>query len=307
MTAITGNFGLTKPDKEDFYDIEVQNENMEVIDQKLKELETGVDQIREGVESHRSDYVRQPGAGTTTGSTNKYSLTLSPIPAAYVDGMGIVLKINTDSTAASTINVNGLGAKPLKKANGNDVTNMKSGGIYTYRYNSTAGNFILQGEGGEYGNVMAANVDSGILFGTELGLQTGSSTKKKWASGTGAVPFIYTYDAVHGWSVIKINVPLTFKANYIMAYCPVAGANSSYFGRMTIYDLVANVACSPNYNYTSVKTINVDGSISVGSFGYTQGYINDTGFEIVLSGVNDFDSRYPPTISGITFNWVAVG
>ena len=55
MTAITGNFGLTKPDKEDFYDIEVQNENMEVIDQKLKELETGVDQVQDALESHVGD------------------------------------------------------------------------------------------------------------------------------------------------------------------------------------------------------------------------------------------------------------
>ena len=168
MTAITGNFGLTKPDKEDFYDIEVQNENMEVIDQKLKELETGVDQVQDALESHRSDYVRQPGAGTTTGSANTYSLTLSPIPAVYVDGMGIVLKINTDSTAASTINVNGLGTRPLKKANGTDITNLKTNGVYTFRYNATSGNFILQGEGGA-GNAVASDLLSGKTASTDAG------------------------------------------------------------------------------------------------------------------------------------------
>ncbi len=180
MAASTNNYNLTKPSPEDFYDIEVQNENLEVIDGKLKELETGVDQVRDGFEGHLGDYVRQPGAGATTGSANTYSLTLSPVPTAYVDGMGIVIKIHVDSTAASTINVNALGAKPLKKANGTDVTNLKAGGIYTFRYNSTAGNFMLQGEGGEYGNATAADVKSGVTFGTETGLQTGTNTNKKY-------------------------------------------------------------------------------------------------------------------------------
>ena len=55
MAASTSNYRLTKPSPEDFYDIEVQNENLEVIDQKLKELETGVDQVREGFEGHLGD------------------------------------------------------------------------------------------------------------------------------------------------------------------------------------------------------------------------------------------------------------
>jgi len=55
LTAITENYGLTKPAKEDFYDIEVQNGNMETIDLALKELETDVAQVREELELHRSD------------------------------------------------------------------------------------------------------------------------------------------------------------------------------------------------------------------------------------------------------------
>lgn len=111
--------------------------------------------------------------GTTTGSANTYAVTLTPAPSAYTDGMLVSVKINVDSTGASTLNVNGLGAKPLKKSNGFDVTNLKANGVYTFRYNSTTGNFILQGEGGS-GNATSADllvgktasVDSGDIVGT---------------------------------------------------------------------------------------------------------------------------------------------
>jgi hypothetical protein len=58
------------------------------------------------------------------------------------------LKINADSTGATSIKINSLTAIQLRKANGSAITNLKANGIYTFRYNATTGNFILQGEGG---------------------------------------------------------------------------------------------------------------------------------------------------------------
>lgn len=99
-------------------------------------------------DAHLADYVKHPGYGVATGSANAYEVTINPAPTSYVEGMAIVIKINVDNTGPSTINVNGLGAKAIKKPNGNDVSagNLKSGSIYTLRYNGA--NFILQGEGG---------------------------------------------------------------------------------------------------------------------------------------------------------------
>jgi hypothetical protein len=98
--------------------------------------------------SIKSDYIRQPGYAAATGTANAYAVTLNPAPTAYVEGMAVAVKINVDNTGAATINVNGLGAKPIKKPNGSDVSagNLKAGSVYTLRYNGT--NFILQGEGG---------------------------------------------------------------------------------------------------------------------------------------------------------------
>lgn len=120
-----------------------------------------------------ADYVRTPGYGVATG-TNAYAVTLNPAPIAYKDGMGLVVKINTASTGATTINVNRLGAKPILKANGTAMTDFKAGVVYSLRYNGT--NFYLQGEGGNekevisntvnliLGNYMTTYVDEQYLY-----------------------------------------------------------------------------------------------------------------------------------------------
>ena len=108
-----------------------------------------------------------------TGSANIYAVTISPAPASYVEGLALASKINVDNTEASTINVNGLGAKSIKKPNGNDVSasNLKTGSIYSLRYNGV--NFILQGSDSA-GNAISAEVLSGKTFSNDSGDQTGT-------------------------------------------------------------------------------------------------------------------------------------
>lgn len=122
-----------------------------------------------------ADYVRQPGYAADSGAANVKAVTLSPVPVAYADGMAVAFKNAVLNTGATTINVNGLGAKTIVKANGSALAsgNLKAGSIYTVRYNATTGNFILQGEGGEYGTAGATDVLAGETIGTETGLVTG--------------------------------------------------------------------------------------------------------------------------------------
>lgn len=121
----------------------------------------------------QDDYTKIIPYAVATGSANTYAVTLSPAPIAYGAGMAVTAKINIANTGASTLNINSLGAIPIKKANGNDVTsgNLKLNGVYTFRYDGT--NFILQGEGGEYGTATAVEVLSGYTLGTENGLVNG--------------------------------------------------------------------------------------------------------------------------------------
>ncbi|MGN7409975.1 hypothetical protein [Sporosarcina sp. SAFN-010] len=125
--------------------------------------------------THKADYVKHPGVAKSNNIANAYSVTLDPSPGSYLEGMGIVVTANADSSGATTLNVNDLGAKPVLKANGKPVTNLKNNGVYTVRYNPSAigtGAFILQGEGGS-GNLQPNQALKGYTFSNDEGDQVG--------------------------------------------------------------------------------------------------------------------------------------
>ena len=45
MATTTTNYGLTKPDGADFYDVDVQNDNMDIIDKQMKANANGIEQL----------------------------------------------------------------------------------------------------------------------------------------------------------------------------------------------------------------------------------------------------------------------
>lgn len=141
--------------------------------------------IKQGFAAHKADYLKHTGYAVATGSANAYVATLNPALSAYAEGVSLRLKVNVANTGASTVNVNGLGTKAIKKSNGNDVAsgNLKAGSVYTLAYDGTS--FILQGEGGEYGTAVASDVLTGKTIGTEDGIVSGTLTPgKRYLTGT---------------------------------------------------------------------------------------------------------------------------
>jgi hypothetical protein len=118
--------------------------------------------------THTADYLKHTGYAVATGSANTYVATLNPALSAYAEGVSLRLKINLANTGASTVDVNGLGAKAIKNGKGNDVAtgNLKAGVIYTLAYDGTS--FILQGEGGS-GTATAPDVLAGKTATTDVG------------------------------------------------------------------------------------------------------------------------------------------
>lgn len=55
------------------------------------------------------------------GGSDSYSITLSPALSSYANGQLINFKANTKNTGAASLNVNGLGAKTIKKDQGADL------------------------------------------------------------------------------------------------------------------------------------------------------------------------------------------
>jgi hypothetical protein len=237
--------------------------------------------------------VKHPGTGITTNSGNTYSVTLNPVPTSYVDQMGVVLTINADSTGASTINVNGLGAKPIKKANGNDVTNLKANGVYTLRYNLATGNFILQGEGGEYGTALASDVRNTKTFGDDNGIEQGTldlsnltpSNIKKDVQIDNVVGTLFDVSTDPDWipANIKTGVDIGGKVGTVTPFAYTAGSlqlsfsnvarnttntNPVLLKQMTI--TLSNIVTSGIFRITFTVT-----SQTVGWNGLARIYIND--------------------------------
>lgn len=127
------------------------------------------------ITTHKKNNSHVYWLGTATGG-NSLIATNDEI-SSYTEGLGVSFKAETTSTSDTTLNINGFGATPILKTNGNKVTNLKANGVYTLRY--SGGNFTLQGEGGEYGTATASDVLVGKTLGTENGLVNGTYSNIK--------------------------------------------------------------------------------------------------------------------------------
>ncbi|MEK3684941.1 pyocin knob domain-containing protein [Paenibacillus sp. FSL R10-2736] len=107
----------------------------------------------------------------TAGTAPALTASITPAPAALTAGLRVSIKVHAATTGPVTLNLNGLGAKSIKKPNGNNPP-LVQGGVYTVIYDGSV--FTLQGEGGEYGTATASDVRLGSTIGTDNGLVTGT-------------------------------------------------------------------------------------------------------------------------------------
>jgi hypothetical protein len=84
---------------------------------------------------------------TDTGTANAHVIALSPAITAYAAGQAITFKSGAASTTSSTLNVNGLGVKTIKKKNDQNIAagDIESGSIVTVVYDGT--NFQMTSQG----------------------------------------------------------------------------------------------------------------------------------------------------------------
>lgn len=162
--------------------------------------------------AHKDDGIAHNRYGTATG-TNALVATLTPAPSKLVAGFTLRFKNTTANTGTVILNVNGLGAKPIVKNGGVALSagDLKASGVYTVCYDGT--NFILQGEGGEYGTATAPDVKRGKTIGTENGIVSGTAdvltATTSLQTGTGQTfedRTIIGYDDDHVWYMAR-NAP----------------------------------------------------------------------------------------------------
>ena len=78
-------------------------------------------------------------AGTDTGSADVYAVSLTYPPSGYTAGFMVRFIPSNTNTGPSTVNVNGLGAKAIRRSNGNALIaeDMTAGTIVTVEYDGT--------------------------------------------------------------------------------------------------------------------------------------------------------------------------
>lgn len=122
--------------------------------------------------ARRVDVVVPPFV-TTTGTGTSYIASFDPAYTVLLTGTRITIKVHAANTSNATVNVNGLGAKTIKKPNGSNLFagNLKANSVYTLVFDGT--DFILQGEGGS-GTAQPSHVLSGKTFTNDDGEQVGT-------------------------------------------------------------------------------------------------------------------------------------
>lgn len=91
------------------------------------------------------------GYAVDTGTVNAYAIALPYAPASYTDGLYISFRVlNTNTITTPTINVNGLGVKSIRKANGSELNigDLYAGAGVDARYSTATGYFHITGSAG---------------------------------------------------------------------------------------------------------------------------------------------------------------
>lgn len=106
----------------------------------------------------------------SSGGTDTYAITLAPAPTAYANGMMLNFKADVANTGAATLNVNGLGAISITKANDQALAtgDIEANQIVTVVYNSTGPTFQMQSQ-------TALSLPSGALGTVLQGQGAGSN------------------------------------------------------------------------------------------------------------------------------------
>ena len=130
------NYGMSLPQYNNVADIDVLNANINVIDNGLSPFYVAV-----------------------VNSSNTYKVTTGINKTSLANGYSIKVAIPSDSNGAVSVIIDTCNAVPVKKPNGNAVTNFKQNGVYSLTYYNSV--FILASGGVDDVNFSASDLLSG--------------------------------------------------------------------------------------------------------------------------------------------------
>ena len=166
-----------------------------------------------------------------TGTVNALAVTLSPAPTALTAGLTVRVKAGNTNTAASTINVNGLGAVAIVNPGGTSLGSgqIPAGGVFEAIYDGA--HFELVGGTQAYSainltaNTTLTSADFGVLIETPtagitvtmpLAANSVGQTIRIYNNSTGYVTLAAgNFNSAYGSAVASINLPPNTTGEFI--------------------------------------------------------------------------------------------
>ena len=227
---------------------------------------------------------------TDTGTANTYVIALTPAITAYAAGQEITFKAGAASTTASTLNVNTLGVKALKKLHDQDIASgdIETGSIVTAVYDGT--NFQITSQLATETNVPAGAADNLVINGQCLVSQRGTSFTGL-GSGTSDE---YTLDR---WSLTTLD---TSTARWTVSQ-ETGGGTSGKDPWLKILNTTADA--SPGAGEGQLQQQKMEGYVAQPLLGSSDGIID--GFtvsaDMILHADGASSISFPATISCIAY------
>jgi len=154
------------------------------VEGKFSSVESGFEKLPSEESLNRGTINAEDDSGTA----DAYVVTLEQTAAAYVDLMEVTFRAANANTGASTLNVDGVGVKSIKKSDGTAlaVGYIPSGGIVTVRWDDDNDYFVLLSASAKIATDAAASALAAAASETAAGLSETAAGLSETAAASSA-------------------------------------------------------------------------------------------------------------------------
>lgn len=176
-------------------------------------------------------------ASAAGGTANALTATLAPVPAALTDDLVVVVRVASTNTGATTLNLNGLGAKSIVGAahqalQGNELV---ANGFACFGYNTALASFVL-------------------LWATGGSEQVGAGTQSSHAVNLGQFPASFVssgYQKLPSGLIIQWGSVTTVSGGNATWTLPLSFPNNMLFGSAILVGSGMYAVTNVSYNKSS--------------------------------------------------------
>lgn len=209
--------------------------------------------------------------GTSGGTANAQTVTMSPAPSSLYTGMRIKFIVGTLNTGATTLNPNGLGATAIKAPDGDALIGgeLPAGHVADVVYNGT--NFLLLNP---YNNPVSFTPTGGGV--NSLTFTVTTNTLSRYTKINGVAHFETDVIGTTGGSAgsgdyVTLSLPFTLNASF--GNCPLQaqvrnGSSGAGTLALAVFDSTTSVKVWPDDTTTGTWTIGTNRIVRVKGWGF---------------------------------------